>query len=159
MFTCLVKSQLARNKVTQYILMLFNFEKVLDYYRICMISYFEKIQFLCAIFKSEWRNRYLFFWDGNRIARFFFQKYPIEIRKIQKNQLPLSHQKIQRKIASDYSDFCHYFCCLFLFCHNSHFRQKLENVLTLVRSHSQYVIELKSWRGWALIYVAFDDIL
>ena len=56
----------------------------------------------------------VFFWDGNRIARSFFQKIS---------------RFFPRHIY-------------FLFCHKSHFRLKFENVLALVMS--QHVIKLKS---------------
>ena len=117
------KSQLARNKEAQHILM-FSFEKVRYYYRICIIR-------KCSILrKSSSCLRFLnqsgvidTFFSGMAIAlHAFFLK--MSHRQLQKNPHPLLHKKIQQKkssiFAGDYSNFCHYFCCFFCFV-KSHF--------------------------------------
>ena len=130
MFTCLGKSQLVRDKEAQCILTP-NFEKVRDYYRICIISYFENIQFFMR-FLNQSDVIDTFFWDGNRIANFFSKN--ITSKHARESTSIIASESSTKKssiLVSDYSDFCHYFCCFFLFCHTSHFRQKFENVLAL----------------------------
>ena len=55
--------------------------KMHDYNRISIISYLEKTQFLCAILKLVRRNRYLFCWDGNRIAPLFSKNITLKHAK------------------------------------------------------------------------------
>ena len=73
----------------------------------------------------------------------FFPK--ISHRKMQKDsqQQQQDLQRIRKSnekifdLASDFSDFCHYICCFFLFWHKSHSRQKFTNILAMVTSPSQ----------------------
>ena len=81
MFACPGRPQLAGTKRQECILMLFNLEKQRDYYRICIMSYFEKIQFCCAIFKSE--DVIDTFYSGMAIALHAFSP-KISHRNIQK---------------------------------------------------------------------------
>ena len=72
--------------------MWFNFEKLRDYYRICIIAYLRKSSSCVRFLNPSDLIDTPFFWDGNRTACFFPK---ISHRNMQKNEDSLLHQKIQ----------------------------------------------------------------
>ena len=118
MFACPGKSQIARNKEAQRILIMFNFERTRDYHRIYIVSYFEKIQFCVRFLNQSDVIDTVFFWNGNRIARFFFKNITSEHVKESASVIALENST--KKIFS----FCERlfrFWSLFLFFHFSFF--------------------------------------
>ena len=79
--------------------MLFNFEKVRDYYQVCVISCYEKIQFLSGIFNQI--DVIDTFFSGIAVTlQAFFQKYHIEHAK--ESTSIIASQKSTKK----FFDFC-----------------------------------------------------